>query len=133
MDTLQCAVVLAKLERFEWELQRRAELGARYQRLLAGIEQVAVRADRCSVFAQFTVMVDDRAAVQAALTAAGVPTAVHYPRPLHHQPAYAAFCCPDCCPVSTRLAARVLSLPMSADLSDADQDRVVAALYAALR
>jgi UDP-2-acetamido-2-deoxy-ribo-hexuluronate aminotransferase len=132
MDTLQCAVVLAKLERFDWELQRRAELGARYQRLLAGIEQVAVRADRNSVFAQFTVMVDDRAAVQAALTAAGVPTAVHYPRPLHHQPAYAAFCCPDCCPVSTRLAARVLSLPMSADLSEADQDRVVEVLHAAL-
>jgi UDP-2-acetamido-2-deoxy-ribo-hexuluronate aminotransferase len=130
MDTLQCAVVLAKLERFEWELQRRAELGARYQRLLAGVEQVAVRSDRNSVFAQFTVMVDHRAAVQAALTAAGVPTAVHYPRPLHHQPAYAAHCCPECCPVSTRLAARVLSLPMSADLTEADQDRVVAALRA---
>jgi UDP-2-acetamido-2-deoxy-ribo-hexuluronate aminotransferase len=130
MDTLQCAVVLAKLERFGWELQRRAELGARYQRLLAGIEQVAVRADRNSVYAQFTVMLDDRAAVQAALTAAGVPTAVHYPRPLHHQPAYAAFCCPDCCPVATRLAARVLSLPMSADLAEADQDRVAEALRA---
>ncbi len=132
MDTLQCAVVLAKLERFDWELQRRAELGARYQRLLADIEQVAVRADRNSVYAQFTVMVDDRAAVQSALTAAGVPTAVHYPRPLHHQPAYAAFCCPDCCPVATRLAARVLSLPMSADLAEADQDRVAKALQAAL-
>jgi UDP-2-acetamido-2-deoxy-ribo-hexuluronate aminotransferase len=132
MDTLQCAVVLAKLERFEWELQRRAELGARYQRLLAGIEQVTLRADRNSVFAQFTVMVDDRAAVQAALTTAGVPTAVHYPRPLHHQQAYAAFCCPECCAVSTRLAARVLSLPMSADLTEADQDRVVEALRTVL-
>ena len=132
MDTLQCAVVLAKLERFDWELQRRAELGARYQRLLAGIAQVTVRADRNSVFAQFTVMVDDRETVQAALTAAGVPTAVHYPRPLHHQAAYAAHCCPECCTVSTRLAARVLSLPMSADLTEADQDRVVEALHAAL-
>jgi UDP-2-acetamido-2-deoxy-ribo-hexuluronate aminotransferase len=56
-----------------------------------------------------------------------VPTAVHYPRPLNLQPAYAQHCCPDCCPVSGRLAERVLSLPMSADLSDADQDRVVAA------
>jgi len=132
MDTLQCAVVLAKLERFDWELQRRAELGARYQRLLPGVEQVAVRADRNSVFAQFTVMVNDRAAVQAALASAGVPTAVHYPRPLHHQVAYASFCCPECCPVSTRLAARVLSLPMSADLAEADQDRVAEALRAAL-
>lgn len=133
MDTLQCAVVLAKLERFDWELQRRAAIGARYQQLLAGVEQVVVRPDRNSVWAQFTVLVDRRAEVQAALQAAGVPTAVHYPKPLNQQPAYAQHCCPDCCPVSSRLAQRVLSLPMSADLSEADQDRVVAALRAALR
>ena len=58
MDTLQCAVVLGKLERFEWELQRRAEIGARYRSLLGGVEQVAVRPDRNSVWAQYTVMVD---------------------------------------------------------------------------
>jgi UDP-2-acetamido-2-deoxy-ribo-hexuluronate aminotransferase len=128
LDTIQAAVLLAKLERFDWELQRRAELGARYQRLLQGFEQVTVRPDRDSVWAQFTVMVDRRAEVQAALQAQGIPTAVHYPKPLNHQPAYAAYCCPDCCQVSSRLAERVLSLPMSADLSDADQDRVVRAL-----
>ena len=135
MDTLQCAVVLAKLPRFAWELQRRAELGARYQRLLSevpGVGVVSTRPDRDSVFAQFTVTVDDRPAVQAALQAAGVPTAVHYPKPLHHQPAYAAHCCPDCCPVSLQLSQRVLSLPMSADLTEADQDRVVAALREAV-
>ena len=133
LDTLQAAVLLAKLERFEWELERRAEIGARYQQLLGGVEQIVVRPDRNSVYAQFTVMVDRRAEVQAALKAAGVPTAVHYPRPLNQQPAYAQFCCPECCPVSRRLAESVLSLPMSADLSVADQDRVVAALRRALR
>jgi UDP-2-acetamido-2-deoxy-ribo-hexuluronate aminotransferase len=132
LDTIQAAVLLGKLERFEWELERRAAIGARYQRLLAGVEQVTVRPDRNSVYAQFTVMVDRRAEVQAALKAAGVPTAVHYPRSLNHQPAYAAYCCPDCLAVSARLAERVLSLPMSADLSDADQDQVVAALLRAL-
>ena len=132
LDTLQAAVLLAKLERFEWELQRRAEIGARYQRLLAGIEQVAVRSDRNSVYAQFTVMVDGRDAVQAALQAAGVPTAVHYPRPLDQQPAYARYAGAGGCPVSARLAARVLSLPMSADLAPDDQDRVVEALQGAL-
>ena len=132
LDTLQAAVLLAKLERFEWELAERANIGARYERLLAGIEHITVRPDRNSVYAQFTVMVDHRAHVQAALKAAGVPTAVHYPRPLNLQPAYAAYCCPDCCPVSTVLAARVLSLPMSADLSVADQDCVVAALMRAV-
>ncbi len=133
LDTLQAAVLLAKLERFEWELERRAAIGARYQQLLAGVEQIKVRGDRDSVFAQFTVMVDPRAAVQAALKDSGVPTAVHYPKPLNQQPAYAQFCCPDCCPVSARLAARVLSLPMSADLSDADQNHVVTALLQAVK
>ena len=136
LDTLQAAVLLAKLERFDWELQRRAELGARYQALLQGVEPslelMVVRPDRNSVYAQFTVMVDQRERVQAALKAAGVPTAVHYPKPLNQQPAYAQHCCPDCCPVSSRLAARVLSLPMSADLNEADQDCVVSALRQAL-
>ena len=137
LDTIQAAVLLAKLERFDWELQRRAQIAARYQALLQDVEPsmelIAVRPDRNSVFAQFTVMVQERERVQAALKTAGVPTAVHYPKPLNLQPAYAQHCCPDCCPVSKGLAARVLSLPMSADLSEADQDRVVAALLQALR
>lgn len=139
MDTLQCAVVLAKLPRFDWELQRRRELGARYHQLLAplaeqhpGFGLLTVRPDRDSVWGQYTVFVPARAKVQAALQAAGIPTAVHYPKPLHHQAAYAAFCCPDCCPHSVAAAARVMSLPMSPDLSEADQDRVVAALADAL-
>jgi len=132
LDTIQAAVLLAKLERFEWELERRAAIGARYGRLLEGIEQVVVRADRNSVWAQYTVMVDRRDAVQAALKAEGIPTAVHYPRPLDEQPAYQAYASNAGCPVSRRLAARVLSLPMSADLTEADQDRVVAALRRAL-
>ena len=133
LDTLQAAVLLAKMERFDWELQRRAEIGARYQQLLAGVEQIAVRPDRNSVYAQFSVMVAQRERVQAALKAAGVPTAVHYPRPLNLQPAYARYSSPEACPISQRLAAQVLSLPMSADLSDTDQDRVAKALLGALR
>lgn len=133
MDTLQCAVVLAKLERFEWELQRRRELGARYHERLAGSNAglLAVRPDRDCVWAQYTVFVDDRAGVQAALQAQGIPTAVHYPRPVHHQPAYAHLAPADACPNSVRAAQRVMSLPMSADLSEAQQDRVVEALRAA--
>ena len=135
MDTLQCAVVLAKLERFDWELQRRAELGARYRAMLqglAGLRPIAVRPDRDCVWAQYTVRVDHRAAVQAALQAQGIPTAVHYPKPLHHQPAYAALCCPDCCPNSVAASEQVLSLPMSPDLVEADQDLVVQALARAM-
>ena len=134
MDTLQCAVVLVKLERFEWELQQRAVIGARYQALLhsSGITQLAVRADRNCVWAQYTVFVEDRPRVQAALKAAGIPTAVHYPRPLQHQPAYAASGGAHGCPASVSASQRVLSLPMSADLAEADQDRVVQALARAV-
>ena len=136
MDTLQCAVVLAKLERFEWEIAQRLALGERYGALLAGVpglDLLAVRADRDCVWAQYTVFLkpgSDRAAVQAALKAQGIPTAVHYPKPVHHQPAYAHLCCADCCPSSVDASQRVMSLPMSADLTHAQQDRVVAALRA---
>ncbi len=135
MDTLQCAIVLAKLERFEWELDQRRALGARYHALLAdvhGVRLLGVRDDRDCVWAQYTVFVENRAAVQAALTAQGIPTAVHYPKPVHHQPAYASLCCPDCCPQSVAAGQQVMSLPMSADLTHEQQDRIVGALQAAL-
>ena len=130
MDTLQCAVVLAKLERFEWELERRREIGARYGALLkdSGVGLLAVRPDRDCVWAQYTVFVDERAALQAALQQQGIPTAVHYPRPLHRQPAYERYGRDAVCPHSENAARRVMSLPMSADLDTAQQDRVVESL-----
>ena len=133
MDTLQCAVVLGKLTRFDWELQRRAALGARYDAACdaAGIGRVQAQPGRSNVHAQYTVMLDQRAAVQAALQAQGIPTAVHYPKPMNQQPAYARFATQPT-PVADALAQRVMSLPMSPDLSEADQDRVVAALRAAV-
>jgi UDP-2-acetamido-2-deoxy-ribo-hexuluronate aminotransferase len=135
MDTLQCAIVLAKLERLDWELERRRALGARYHERLAdsGAGLLAVRPDRDCVWGQYTVFVPDRAHVQAALQAQGVPTAVHYPKPLHHQPAYVQPGEPERCPNSVELGGIVMSLPMSADLGEADQDRVVMALRQALR
>ena len=135
MDTLQCAVVLGKLERFDWEIARRLAIGERYQQLIGELplQRLAVREDRDCVWAQFTVQVDEREAVVQALKQAGIPTAIHYPRPLHRQPAYE-----QRCRIATPLthaeaaARRVMSLPMSADLTEAQQDEVVAALRAAL-
>ncbi len=134
MDTLQCAIVLAKLERFEWELDRREAIGARYRKLLAGsrVELLRVRPDRNCVWAQYTVFVERRAEVQAALKAQGIPTAVHYPRPLHLQPVYAHLGRADAYPHSVAASERVLSLPMSADLSEAQQDTVAEALIRAV-
>ena len=135
MDTLQCAVILAKLKRFEWEIERRLAIGARYNELLdaAGITRVAQRPDRTSVFAQYTVLIDDRPGVQERLKAAGVPTAVHYPIPLNRQPAYSNRSGGGATPRADRAAERVMSLPMHPDLSEDQQDAIVAALAEAIR
>ena len=136
MDTLQCAVVLAKLERFAWEVEQRKALGQTYRDMLdeerLPVRQIVVPADRDCVWAQFTVLVEDRAWVQEALRARGVPTAVHYPMSLNMQPAYRDLCCPECTPHSHWAADRVISLPMSADLDTGTQQRVVRALAEAL-
>ena len=135
MDTLQCAILLAKLTRFDWEVARRIELGNRYAEAIrnsgAKVGLLTVRADRTSVWAQYTVLVENRDAVQEKMKQAGIPTAVHYPKPLHLQPAYVKLCDPKPLPVSESLASQVISLPMSADLSDAQVETVVAALAGA--
>ncbi|UXH80997.1 DegT/DnrJ/EryC1/StrS family aminotransferase [Roseateles amylovorans] len=135
MDTLQCAIVLGKLERFDWEVAQRLAIGERYQRLIGDLplQRLAVREDRDCVWAQFTVQVDHREAVIESLKQAGIPTAVHYPKPLHRQPAYEARSrAATPLPNAEAAARRVMSLPMSADLSEAQQDQVVAALRVAL-
>jgi len=134
MDTLQCAILLAKLKRFEWELARRAEIGGRYNQLFDehGIERVVQRPDRTSVFAQYTIKVDHRAQVQHMLQVAGIPTAIHYPSPLSTQPAYIGRCIHGPLPAADHAAQRVLSLPMHPDLEPAVQDQIVEAVVRAV-
>jgi UDP-2-acetamido-2-deoxy-ribo-hexuluronate aminotransferase len=143
LDSLQAAILLAKLAIFDDEVARRAQIGATYRLKLLerGASTVGESADgllapfveqhNTSVFAQFTVQTDDRAGAQQRLADAGIPTAVHYPIPLNRQEAYRHFCCADCTPVADRASERVLSLPMHPYL-DADAiDGVVAALATA--
>jgi UDP-2-acetamido-2-deoxy-ribo-hexuluronate aminotransferase len=130
MDTMQCAIVLAKLERFAWEIERRIEIGNYYNDLIdeLGMARILQRSDRTSAFAQYTVFVDEREALQGKLKQAGIPTAVHYPVPLNAQPAYKYLCCPDCTPLAAQAASRVMSLPMHPDLSRSQQLRIVSSL-----
>ncbi|NML61954.1 DegT/DnrJ/EryC1/StrS family aminotransferase [Massilia sp. RP-1-19] len=133
MDTLQCAVLLAKFERFEWELGQRARVAARYDALFSGrLGKVGRTRDRSSVFAQYTVVLDERDRLQAVLHGAGIPTAVHYPVPMHMQPAYAHYASPDACPVALDMAGKVMSLPMGPYLEPAAATQVAATLLAAL-
>jgi len=131
MDTLQCAVVLAKLGRFEWEIAERQRKAQRYLSLLreaSSVRTLTPKADRTSAWAQFTVLCEDRAAVQRRLSEAGIPTAIHYPIPLHRQPAYAQSCGEGEFAIASEMAQQVMSLPMSADLSESDQQCVAEAL-----
>jgi UDP-2-acetamido-2-deoxy-ribo-hexuluronate aminotransferase len=120
MDTLQCAIVLAKLERFEWEVEQRKKNGASYNALMdeMGLQRVLQKQDRTSVYAQYTVLVSNREQVQERLKLYGIPTAVHYPVPLNEQPAYVHLCCPDCTPVAKSIAHQVMSLPMHPDMDE---------------
>jgi UDP-2-acetamido-2-deoxy-ribo-hexuluronate aminotransferase len=135
MDTIQCAVLLAKLERFDWETEQRIAAGRRYRELLQAVPAVAppvVRPDRSCVWAQFTVQADKRDAIAERLKLTGIPTAVHYPVPLHRQPAYANSCrIAGALTSSDRVASRVLSLPVHAYLEGTTQSAIVEALKSA--
>ena len=134
LDTLQAAVLLAKLPSFPDEVEARARIGARYSRLLQDVARVPVVGEgNTHVYAQYTIEVANREAVQASLKEAGVPTAVHYPIPLHLQPAFAALGLGvGSFPVAEAAAARVMSLPMHPFLDEASQDAIVAAVRQAL-
>jgi UDP-2-acetamido-2-deoxy-ribo-hexuluronate aminotransferase len=138
MDTIQCAVVLAKLERFDWEVEQRKIIGKNYSDLLTNLELnneiklCTIKADRTSVYAQYTIFVKDREQLQRLLSEKGIPTAVHYPIPLNEQEAYKHLCCSDCTPIATQLAGQVISLPMAPYLGVDDQNQVIKALIHSL-
>ncbi len=142
LDSIQAAVLLAKLEVFDDEVAARERLGARYAELIAARFGAApgarVRAPHVApgntcVFAQYTVEVDRREIVETRMKALGVPTAVHYPLALHMQPVFAHLGQREGrFPHSEAAARRVISLPMHPYLTDEQQQAVVAALAEAV-
>ena len=131
LDTIQAAVLLAKLDVFPQEVEARAEIGQRYTELLSGrVQTPYIEAHNTSVYAQYTIQTDNRDTLASALKESGIPTAVHYPVPLTRQPALAES--QSDVPVADAASKRVLSLPMSPWLSAEDQDAVVENLLNAL-
>lgn len=119
MDTVQCAIVLAKLERFDWEIKQRIRVGNMYSELFFNkVEVVKRRSKRVGVYGQFTIFVKNRDQLQIALKARDIPATIHYPVPIHIQPAYNHLCCSECCPESIIVASQVLSLPIHPFLDD---------------
>ncbi len=133
LDTIQAAILLKKLEIFPDEIEARERIARRYSRALGQSERIRVPhviAGAHSTWAQYTIQVPGRDAVQRALKEKGIPTAVYYPIPLSRQRGYSHF--PSApTPASDRLAQSVLSLPMHPYLDDKVCDAVADAVLRA--
>jgi dTDP-4-amino-4,6-dideoxygalactose transaminase len=132
LDTLQAAVLLAKLDVFEDELSARARIAALYDSVLEGRVTIPARVPQSeSAWAIYAILLEDEAArtrVQAALKAAGIPSAIYYPRALHQQPAYAPHHRGNPLPVAEDISTRILALPIHPDLTEAQAHRVAEAV-----
>jgi dTDP-4-amino-4,6-dideoxygalactose transaminase len=138
LDALQCACLSVSLGRLDAGNAARRRLAAHYRARLAalpGVRLIAEPAGSAPVYHLMVIRVDAarRDAIRDRLAAAGIATAIHYPRPIHLQRAYAHLGQgPGSCPVAERAAAEMISLPMFPDLTIAQVDRVIDALGEAL-
>ncbi|MBW2292227.1 MAG: DegT/DnrJ/EryC1/StrS aminotransferase family protein [Deltaproteobacteria bacterium] len=134
LDTLQAAILLAKLAAFPEELEAREQLATHYDSRLSEAVTVPMRQEgKSSAWAQYSILLEDRDRVAAALREAGIPSAVYYSTPLHLQPAYAEFGDGNASlPVSESLSLRILSLPMHPDMEGASADRICDSLLEAI-
>ena len=128
LDTVQAAVLNVKLKHFDKEVKARDEIGSRYNDLLedANVITPAISENNTSVFAQYSMRVKDRESMVAKLSEKEIPTAVHYPLPLHLQEAFASLGYKEGdFPISEEVATQIMSLPMSPYLTEAQQDFIV--------
>jgi len=136
LDSIQAAVLLSKMTVFDEELAARERIARYYDARLGNAVTIPARvADSTSAWAIYAVLLRDgaqRTAVQDSLKAAGVPTAIYYPRPLHKQPAYRDQHDGAALPVSEDLAERIMALPIHPDLTEEALDHICASVLAAV-
>lgn len=137
LDAMQAAILNVKLTHFKEEIARRIEIGNNYTKKIkeaykgdaADIITPFIPDGKVSVYAQYSVRVKNREEVTKKLNEAGIPTAIHYPIPLHMQECYAGYGFKDGdLPISEKVSKEIMSLPMSAFLKDDDQDFIVETL-----
>lgn len=137
LDTIQCAVITEKLKRFPWELKRRDEIAQKYnqafQKLEGKLVTPYVKSGNVSAWAQYTVLVDKRDEFANKLKDKGVPTSIHYPSSIHHQPVYKHLKDKFHLPETLTAAARCISLPMYPDLTEENQARTIAAVLEVMK
>ena len=140
LDTIQCAILLAKLERYDWEVEARNKIATNFTQSFAGLEKIDpqfstpyVKPNHVSVWAQYTVTVTHRDIFQKKMQELGVPTTVHYPMTMPDQPWYKANTPLRHDITHSRWAANhVISLPMYPDMSLENQNKVIAAVKQAV-
>ncbi len=137
LDTLQAAILIPKLEVFPQEVIDRNKVAARYSEAFAnhaGIRVPHVPAGAISSWAQYTLVVEDRASVMKILAAKGIPTAIYYGKPLHMQTAYKDNPVqPGGLSLTERLSDQVLSIPMHPYLDEKTQDHIIEGVFDALK
>ena len=133
LDTLQAALLLAKLPYLDGWNRRRRKLAARYREALADTDLRLPASDEGHVYHLFVIRVARRDVLRRSLEKRGVQTLVHYPKAIHQHAAYERLARGGSLPVSERLAAEVLSLPLYPELSDAEAHAVMSAVRAAGR
>lgn len=129
LDTLQCAILLPKLERFPWELEQRSRIAEKYTQAFTGLMKKGVyaplvKSDRTSAWAQYTLAVPDRAKLQSYLHERGIPTSVHYPNTMPDQPAYREHAKVHSQDIAQEMASKVVSLPMYPDMTVDIQEHI---------
>ncbi|MEK6805936.1 MAG: DegT/DnrJ/EryC1/StrS family aminotransferase [Pseudomonadota bacterium] len=134
LDTIQAAILLAKFDVFPDEIAARARVASRYDHALRGhVRTPVIRGDCTSVYAQYTIEVNDRDSFVSSLKQEGIPTAIHYPIPLNLQPAFAYLGQgPRSFPNAETAAQGVVSLPMHPYLTLAEQDCVIQTVLSAV-
>jgi UDP-2-acetamido-2-deoxy-ribo-hexuluronate aminotransferase len=127
LDTLQAAIVLAKMDIFDQEVSARQKVAQRYSQGLQGLVEVPIVAPDCtSVWAQYSVLSNQRRVLQERLKAAGIPTAVYYPLPLHLQGAFKDLgYLPGDFPISEAISHCIFSLPMHPYLEETIQQTII--------
>lgn len=140
LDTIQCAILLAKLERYDWEVEQRQKIASRYTESFAGLEKVDqnfstphIKEGNASVWAQYTLTVSNRDLFQKKMTELQVPTAVHYPMTMADQPWYKQNVgSTHDITISRWAAEHVVSIPMYPDMDDKTLNTVVDAVKKAV-
>ena len=134
LDTIQAAILIEKLSVFPDEVVAREKVATTYSEALKDVARVPILMDGAtSVWAQYTLIVENRDEVQAKIRSAGIPTMVYYPMALSQQTGYRDYPAVEGgTPVSDKLPSKVLSLPMHPYLGANDQQRIITAVKGAL-